>query len=166
MNGTNPNWVARTKQLNYSGTWSFTNPMGLNSETLTAPMTLNVTFGKGGKNWLPYTAKSVIDYSGYKQESTGTGVTGSSGQYWIDPKGLAALKKGQVIDTDPHTQEELVVQSIQKNTTVKTVVISSELPGNKSLLSYDLTTGALVDFQTTSSGTGVTILLRLLSPPH
>lgn len=167
VNGTNPSWVARTKQFNYNGTWTFTNPMGRGGpdESMVYPMNLAVTFSKGGKNWVPFTAKSVINM-GYPQESTGSGVTGSGGQYWIDPKALARLKKGQVIDEDPYTQEKLVVGSVNKGTTVKTLAVSSELPGNRSLFTYDLTTGALIDFQTSSSGSGITIMLRLQNLPR
>jgi hypothetical protein len=165
ITGTNPSWVARTKQFNYSGTWTFVNPMGRQDESMVSPMTLAVTFGKGGKNWVPFTSKSVINL-GYNQESTGTGVTGSGGQYWMDPKALAKLKKGQVIDEDPYTQERLVVESVGTGSRARTLAISSALPGNRSLFTYDLTTGALIDFQTSSSGMGITVLLRLQNLPR
>lgn len=167
LNGTNPAWVGRTKQLSYKGTWTFTNPMGSGSpsDTMAFPMDLSVAFGRGGKNWVPFTAKSTIHYPP-DQVSTGSGVTGGAGQYWIDPKALARLKKGQVIDEDPRTNERLVVESVGTRAGAKTVVVSSELPGNRSLLTYDLTTGALVDFQTSSSGTGISILLRLQTLPR
>jgi hypothetical protein len=167
LNGTNPAWVARTKQLNYSGTWTFTNPMGSGSpsDTMAFPMDLSVAFGKGGKNWVPFTAKSTIHFS-YDEVSTGSSVTGGAGQYWIDPKALAKLKKGQVIDEDPRTGERLVIESVGTRAGAKAVAVSSELPGNRSLLTYDLATGVLVDFQTTSSGTGITILLRLQTMPR
>lgn len=165
LSGTNPGWVARTKQFNYSGTWTFVNPMGRNEDAMVAAMTLGVTFGKGGKNWVPFTAKSVINM-GYNQESTGTGVTGSGGQYWVDPKALAKLKRGQVIDQDPHTQEKLVVGAVMNANGARTVAVSSELPGNRTLFTYDLTTGALLDFQTTSAGSGITIQLQLQNRPR
>ncbi|HVF98388.1 MAG TPA: hypothetical protein VND68_01005 [Chloroflexia bacterium] len=129
------------------------------------PMDLSVALARGGKNWVPFTARSAIHFPP-DQVSTGSGVTGSAGQYWIDPKALAKLKIGQVIDEDPRTNERLVVESVGTRAGAKTVVISSELPGNRSLLTYDLTTGALVDFQTSSSGTGITILLRLQTMPR
>ncbi len=168
LTGTNPAWVARTKQLNYNGTWTFVNPMGSNpNEAMVYPMDLSVAFGRGGKNWVPFTSKSAIHYSrDYAQESAGTGVTGSTGQFWIDPKALSRLKRGQVLDEDPFTQETLSVDSVRSSSGVKTASLLSELPGNRSLFTYDLNTGALVDFQTSSSGSGITILLRLQNPPR
>lgn len=167
LNGANPAWVARTRQLSYNGTWTFTNPMGSGSpsDTMAFPMDLSVALARGGKNWVPFTARSAIHFPP-DQVSTGSGVTGSAGQYWIDPKALARLKRGQVIDEDPRTNERLVVESVGTRAGAKTVVISSELPGNRALLTYDLTTGALVDFQTSSRGTGITILLRLQTMPR
>lgn len=165
LTGTNPTWVARTKQLNYSGTWNFVNPIGSNpNEAMVFPMYLSVTLGRGGRNWVPFTSKSAIHFSS-AQESTGTGVTGSGGQFWIDPRALSRLRRGQVVDEDPYTQETLAVESVSSGSGVKIVSISSELPGNRSLFTYDLNTGALVDFQTSSRGSGITILLRLQNPP-
>lgn len=76
------------------------------------------------------------------------------------------MKKGQVIDRDPYTEEELIVSSVVTGGAPKTVSISSNLPGNEALLTYDRTTGALIDLQTTSKGLGITILLQLRNPPR
>lgn len=162
---TNPAWVAKTPQLKYSGTWSFVNPYAPNDPAITYPMTYTVTLGKGGKTWVPFTTKSVIRLPSLKQESSGSGISTATGGYWFDPAALAKLKKGQVIDVDAHSEERVTVDSINRSSAVKTVTISSEIPGVTTLVTYDLTTGAMVNFQTSSSGTGITITLKLQNPP-
>ena len=165
LTGTNPAWVARISQFKYSGTWTFENSFDPGSIPMTFPMDHTVTFTRGGNNWTPYTTKSVVHFS-HEQETKAKGITGSSGQYWIDPVALARLKKGQLIDEDPYSEERLVVDSVNRGAGAKTVVISSDLPGNNTLFTYDLTTGALTNFQTTSSGTGITIKLTLRDSPR
>ena len=161
----NPAWVARTRELDYSGTYSWTNPVDPSSGTLNYPMSETVSLGQGGANWAPYSVVTDIGLPGL-QPTTSSGVTGPGGLYWFDPGALAGMKAGQTIDQDPLLGERDVVASVDPGPSGTTVTIASDLPGASFRSTYDVQTGVLVAYQgSTTATTGITIQLQLQSMP-
>ncbi|MEO7118325.1 MAG: hypothetical protein ABIZ34_05065, partial [Candidatus Limnocylindrales bacterium] len=164
LGGVDPDWVSRTGTLTYTGTYEFTNPVDPSSADFTYPMQIDVALGQGGTDWVPYTARTSIAMPG-GQPSEASGVTGTSGLYWIDPRGLTGLTAGQVIDQDPVTTERLVVTSIGPFGSGSAVTFSSDLPGVSVQTTYETTTGALVGYQAHLVGSGATYRLQLTQLP-
>ena len=164
LGGANPDWVARTGQLQYSGTYNFTNPVDPSSANLTFPMDLAVTLGQGGSNWTSFTARSQIGMPG-SQPSEATGVTYGSGLYWLDPTALATMTAGQSIDQDPLTGERITVASVDPGNGATTVTIASDLPGVSSRATYDQAGGVLVGYSAHLAESGATIQLQLQNMP-
>lgn len=156
MNGTNPSWVPDHRQLGYTGTYNFTNPVDPSSANLTYPMTLNVTLKPGTSSWVPYTATALIQMPG-AQQTQAASVTGPSGLYWIDPAALSKLSAGQVLDTDPLTGEKYAVAAADGSS----VTLTQTLPGIANAARYDTSSGVLAQFQQKQNESGSTISLQL-----
>jgi hypothetical protein len=156
LDGTNPDWLARSNQLPYAGDHNTVSTIDPSSMNVTSPMQLKVTFGQGGRNWAPYTAQSVIQQPGF-QPTTGTGVTGTSGLYWIDQRALAGMTAGQVLDQDPLTTEQLAVAA----TDSATVTLTSKLPGVSVTNTYDRASGVLLAEEAHQDGAAAAMTIRL-----
>jgi hypothetical protein len=163
INGTNPSWLARTSQLHYTGTYNWTNPVDPSSGTYTYPMDLKLTLSKGGKNWAPYKSTVYIQL-GSLQPTNGSGVTGTTGLYWMDLTALKSLKAGQVLDQDKYTGERLTVAKVGTGSGA-TVVIDSQLPGITYEVTYDKTSGAMLAYEQQVQATGATIQLQIEKKP-
>jgi hypothetical protein len=164
VDGSNPGWIANTKQLIYGGTYRLTNPVDPSSGTINAPVDFSISIGASGRNWATFTARSQIQYQGYQPTET-NGATGSSGLYWVDPQALASLRPQQLLDQDPLTGEKVEVVSVGSGPRGAVVTIVSRLSGSDTTMAYDQTTGVLVGYNTTSTRTGVTIDLGLQRGP-
>ncbi len=164
LDGQNPDWLARTNKLYYSGTYNFTNPVDPSSANLTYPMNLTASFGKGGRNWASYTAQTHIQMPG-NQPTVGSGVTGTTGLYWVDQNALNAMRPGQLLDQDPLTGERVVVESIASQSGGQVVTISSQLPGVTTSARYDQISGVLVDYVAHVASSGMTVQLHLQERP-
>lgn len=162
--GKNPDWLDRTLNLHYTGTYNFTNPMDPSSANLTYPMDLTVSFAKGGWSWASYTAQTHIQMPG-NQPTVGSGVTGTAGLYWVDQNALRAMKPRQILDQDPLTGEQVVVESVASESGGKIVTISSQLPGVATRAHYDQTSGVLIAYDAHVASSGTTIQLELQGRP-
>jgi hypothetical protein len=157
LEGSAPGWVRGGPSLGYTGTYHWANPVDPSSGTATYPMSMAVSLRPGGDEWASYSARTAIPAMG--STSTGTGVTGPTGLFWLSPDGLAALadaSPGQLLDKDPVTGEELTLQSVGREVTME-----SRLPGVTSRMGYDATTGALTSYVAQVPGSGTTIDLHL-----
>jgi hypothetical protein len=168
VDGVNPEWVGRTRRLDYSGTYLWRNPVDPTSGTVTSPMTIGVAVQPGGNEWAAYTAQTTIQALG--SSATGSGVTGPTGLYWLSPQALAAvaaMRAGQVLDKDPITGEQVVVQSVGRDAATgrNLVTIASRLPGITTSAGYDTTTGVLAAYAAQIPGSGTTIGLQLQGGP-
>lgn len=164
LNGTNPAWVARTSRLDYAGTYNFTNPVDPSSANLTYPMSLSVTLGPGGPNWSSYQAQTFIQLPG-GQPTQSAGVTGTAGLYWIDPRALAGLSAGQVLDRDPITGEVNSVASVGPGVAGPAVSFGTQLPGVQGQTTYDATSGVLLEYVAFQASNGTTVRLQLQRMP-
>lgn len=164
LGGRNPEWVARTGSLDYSGTYNFTNPVDPSSANLTYPMNVSVSFAPGGSNWSSYVARSLIQMPG-GQPSQSAGVTGTTGTYWVDPAALTGLSAGQSLDEDPFTGERDVVRAVGPGPNGPAVTFAAQLRGVESQATYDQATGVLVQLILSQASNGSTIRLQLRQMP-
>jgi len=167
--GATPDWLAHTTRLDYAGTYSWVNPVDPSSGTFTSPMTMGVSLGRGGGSWAPYAAQTAIQGLG---STTGSGITGPTGLYWLSPTALSALAAraaaapGQVVDQDPITGEQLVVEGGGRDASGRTfLTLVSRLPGITTRAGYDTTSGVLAAYAAQVPGTGTTIDLHLQRGP-
>jgi hypothetical protein len=121
-----------------------------------------VSFGQGGRDWLPFSARSFV--SGLGDQPEQTGVSASTGRFWYDPAALAAMQPGQVLDQDPTTGEQVVVSGVQPGGGGTIVTIDTQLPGVVQRASYD-GRGLLVVYEAQLASSGTTIHLELQSGP-
>jgi hypothetical protein len=164
LNGTNPEWVARTAGLSYAGTYNFTNPVDPSSANFSYPMRLDIALGPGGRSWSAYTSRTEIQIPG-GQPSQGSGVTGTTGVYWVDPRALAGLREGALLDRDPLTNERDTVVSVDAGPNGGTLTVAAQLPGLETVATYDATTGVLVQYRLHEASGGITIRLDLQRMP-
>jgi hypothetical protein len=162
LGGANPAWVSRTGQLVYEGTQRTFNPLDPSLGSLVLPMHVTITLGQGGRGWATFTEQVVVE-SPLSQPSFGSGVTGASGLYWIDPAAFAGLSAGQVLDVDPVTSERLSVVGFDQSGSF--ISFATDLPGVRVVTTYSASTGALVGYRSENTGTGSVIELGLQNPP-
>ena len=160
LDGTSPAWVAGSPRLSYAGTYYWANPVDPSSGTLTSPMSIDVSLRPGGDSWASYAARTTVARTG--STTNGSGVTGPTGLYWLSPQTLAAMRSaqvGQVLDRDPVTGEQLVVQAVSGNL----LTLDSRLPGITTRAGYDLSSGVLTTYAAQVPASGTTIDLHLTS---
>ncbi len=152
----NPSWIARGGMLSYAGSYAWTNPVDPSSGAAQFPMQYQVTFGQGGRTWLPYTTHSVVQGALGEQPSQSS-VAGATGRFWWDAAALTAMQQGQVLDRDPITGEEVVVAAVGPGGRGTIVTIDDAIPGVFQRASYDASGGQMLayDIQVASSGTSV-----------
>ena len=153
--------MARTSRLDYAGTYAWANPVDPSSGTFTSPMSMAISLRQGGPAWASYTAATAIQGLG---SSSGQGLTGPTGLYWLSPQALAGLahaSSGQLVDQDPVTGEQLVVASAGGGR----LTLDSRMPGVTTRAGYDLATGALTSYAAQVPATGTTITLQLQGIP-
>ncbi|MEO5953636.1 MAG: hypothetical protein ABIQ44_14310, partial [Chloroflexia bacterium] len=164
LTGKNPDWVARTTKMQYVGQYNFTNPMDPSSASYTFPLNNVVALTKGGKNWSSFSNVITVQAQGL-QPIKGNGITGSAGFYWIDPAALKSLKKGQQLDKDPVTGEIMAVKSVGTQGGTKIVVVTDQMPGFATEVTYDQTTGALLGYVSNIAMSGITVQAQLKQRP-
>ena len=162
LGGTTPGWAGQTSQLLYAGTQSTFNPLDPSIPALVLPMRATITLGPGGPAWATFAANVIID-SPLSQPSVSSGVTGTSGLYWIDPAAFAGLAPGQALDVDPVTTERLTVVGFDQ--TGSFISFSNDLPGTSTQTTYSTATGALVAYRSQVTSSGTLIDLQLQNPP-
>ncbi len=155
-----PDWVARTSQLVYSGTYTAFNPYDP-SGVFTWPMEQTVQFGAGGRTWATFTNHTVVTFNGIPQSSDGKGVASSVGLYWYDPAALATMSPGQLLDEDPVTGARITVESVEPGGTGAVVNIQQQLNGVLLQLGYDRDRGVLLTFRMRSETAASDISVQL-----
>jgi hypothetical protein len=164
LGGANPDWVARTPQLRYSGTYDFRNPVDPSSGSLSFPMDLTVDLGVGGRDWATFKVTSQIGMPG-SGPSYSSGATGTTGLYWLDPAALTGLTAGQQLDQDPVTGAVQTVSAIGTGVAGRTVSITTQLPGVTTVADYDAGSGVLAAYEADLASSGATIRLALQNVP-
>lgn len=166
-NGVSPSWVSGSGGLAYAGTYHWVNPVDPTTGTYTAPMTMSVSLKPGGEDWAGYGVQTSIQGLG---STSGTGVTGPTGIYWLSPQALSALAAqpvGTMVDKDRITGEELVIESVGRDpaTGRELLSLASRLPGITTRAGYDTSNGVLAAYEVQVPGAGTTIDLQLQGRP-
>lgn len=164
LNGKNPTWVDRTTKLQYTGKYNFTNPMDPLSASYTFGLDNTVTLTKGGKNWTPFSNVITVQAQGL-QPIKGSGITTSSGFYWVDPAALKNLKKNQQLDKDPVTGGVVTVQFVGTQSGTKVVTVVETIPGVITSATYDQTSGVLLSYSSSVAMSGITVQAQIKQRP-
>jgi hypothetical protein len=157
---TRPDWLSSGRQLRYSGTYNWINPVDPSSGNLTYPVEHVVTIGEVGEGWAFHSARTIVQQLG--QDSTVEGVTGAAGVYWYSAPALAGMTTGQQLDADPVTGERVTVAFVgQAANGGSVVVIESQLPGVSSRAVYDAANGMLTAYDLRMASSGITVSVTL-----
>lgn len=155
-----PDWLSSGRQLRYTGTYNWTNPLDPSTGNLTYPLEHQVAFGNVGPGWAAHSARTLVPQ--IFQDSTINGITGPTGQYWYSAAALAAMTAGQQLDADPVTGERVTVTYAGPNANgANVVVIESQMPGVRASATYDANNGLLIGYDLNTSSTGITISMTL-----
>jgi hypothetical protein len=158
----NPDFLAGTSQLRYSGTYNWINPVDPSSGNLTYPAEHTVSLGPGGTSWASYAGRTLVP--GLAIDSTIQGVCGSLGPYWYSAQALGQMTAGQALDHDPVTAEQTTVSFTgQGQSGVAVVTIETQGPGYLIRSTYEQASGLLVAYEeATPQTTGITVVLQLI----
>lgn len=165
LGGSIPDWVARTHRLVYRGV---VESRGAGIPGGTAGVTSTYALRAAGPTWSIHDVSTVGDpQPGIPQipvSATFATGTGSDGGLWIDPKRLAELEPGRIIDEDPilHARTSVSGRGPLPDGRA-TVTISSDSPIQRIDRLYDLASGRLLSSTTTEpiAGTNLTRVTRL-----
>ncbi|MFN8622319.1 MAG: hypothetical protein U0869_16425 [Chloroflexota bacterium] len=160
-----PDWLDRTDQLSYAGTYTFVNPMDPSSQPMTFGYTTDASFTKGGPTWATVKFKNVIDFTGNPSPGEGTGIATGTGTWWYDPASLAAMQRGQVLDKDPLSGATVTVEDVLPWQNGQSVILRTDLPGNRVRSQYDVATGVLLGTEIWQQAQGTTISIGLQRLP-
>ena len=127
-------------------------------------MSARATFTATGATWATFGLHTQMSIGGVASPSDASGVSSGIGPYWWDPTALAAMRPGQVLDTDPVTTMTVSVTGVGQGPAGPSVTITSSIPGTTGQASYDVATGVLVDqaIDVASSGTSIQLGLQQL----
>ena len=148
-----PAWLAARPTLNYVGTTEFANPLDPAQPAMSTALTRQVTVSDLGANWALFATKDTA--SG--MDVPRTEASGGAGPYWWDSAALAAMTQGQVLDTDPVTGVSVTVTEV----TAASVAVTTAASGSTSSATYDLATGTMLEWTSTTSVSGQTERLTL-----
>ncbi len=160
-----PAWAVPGAQLGYGGMWTFVNPYDSLGQPVTYSARMGVTFREGGPTWMAYGTEVLVDFAGVPNLTTGTGVAGGGGPYWIDPGLLALAEPGQLIDEDPITGERVSVEWTGAGPAGDAVTILSQMPGITGRATYHLGTGVLLAISRSEAASGITTEFALDALP-
>lgn len=143
-----PDWVADLQEMRYEGTQQFHVGTG---QPVTAPVSLVAAVTGRGKNWMTYdqVIRSIPAQGLPEQTSTIPRSCGPAqlGAMWVPPDGLADLRRGQALDSDPLTGMKTAVSGVGKDARGRDVVeITQDNVTQRMTFRYDVETGALVMF--------------------
>lgn len=157
INGSNPPWVANLRRMRFAGQALYVNPFDP-SVRMQFPAAMELTFLKRGDNWCEFVAQTAMQIQGAPpQQSQLRGICGPGGAFWIDPRALAGLRTGQVIDDDPVTH----IRTGVVNADGRGVLVAIEGPGIFGRVLYDRETGMLQAIESRQPSTGITTMLQL-----
>lgn len=159
--GRPPDWVATSKAMTYAGATQMTNPVD-GMDLGSAPTQIDVALGRRGEAWREYRTACTMVIGGMQNSSEDAGVAGGVGLFWIDPKKLAALEPGAVIDEDPLTGIRVTVGNAGTGAQGgRTISLRSANAKFCVEGAYDLSNGALLDVVLSNAATGLTLRVAL-----
>ncbi len=159
--GRPPDWVATSQSMTYSGATQMTNPVD-GMDLGSAPTQVEVALGRRGDAWRQYGTTVTMVIGGMQNTSQDAGVAGGVGLFWADPKKLAALEPGKVIDEDPLTGIRTTVGNAGTGPNGgRTISLQSANAKFGVEGVYDLTNGALLEVAVWNAATGLTLRLAL-----
>ncbi len=159
--GRPPDWVGTSRAMTYAGSTQLTNPVD-GMDLGAAPTQIDVAFGRRGEAWQECRTTCTMVIGGMQNTSQDAGVAGGMGLFWADPKKLAALEPGKVIDEDPLTGIRTTVgkagpgpqggRTISLQSANTTFVVEG---------AYDLSNGTLLEIVVANRVTGMTVRVAL-----
>lgn len=162
-----PAWLSTVKELLYRGS-SQTGVVG--SPPMSRPLDFQARVVKRGPGWIHYQA--VASSAGYGPMPPSRNITmqvsgtAQVGGLWLPPAGIARLRPGMLLDSDPTTGVKQWVLSLgPAGGAGRTLVIREQGQTHTTDYGYDVNRGVLVFFKNTiRNGLGFTGLdLRLVS---
>jgi hypothetical protein len=160
-----PDWVGTTQGLSYSGSYTFVNPMDPMSQPMVFGYASEATFSPGGPTWANVRFRNVIDFNGTPSPVEATGIGTGTGSWWWDPTALAAMTAGDVLDQDALTGLTVTVEDTLPWQGGQSVIIRTELPGNRIRTQYDVATGVALGTEIFQQNAGTTIAIGLQRMP-
>lgn len=160
-----PDWVGTTQGLSYAGTYTFVNPMDPSSQPMVFGYTTDATFTPGGTTWANVRFRNVIDFAGNPSPAEATGIASGTGSWWWDPAALAGMSTGDVLDQDALTGLKVTVEDTLPWQGGASVIIRTELPGNRIRQQYDVATGVALGSEIFQQNAGTTISIGLQRMP-
>lgn len=138
-----PDWLRRGRTLDYQGSYGMAPQGGLPAQPFQLGVSIAVDQVHDG--FVTATVSSRLHTSPV-QDSRSQRVFGAAmtSGLFVDPKALAGLKPGQVIDTDPVTQVRTSFAGVQDGA----AVLVEECPLETAHYAYDLRTGMLTGSST------------------
>lgn len=160
-----PEWVGTTQGLSYAGSYTFVNPMDPSSQPMVFGYTSDATFSPGGPTWANVRFRNVIDFAGSPSPGEATGIATGTSSWWWDPAALAAMQPGDVLDEDALTGLKVTVEDTLPWQGGQSVIIRTELPGNRIRTQYDVATGVALGTEIFQQNAGTTISIGLQQLP-
>jgi hypothetical protein len=155
---------ANNRRADYRGAYQTFVP---GSPVFEQGMSLSAAFGPSGKTWAPLKVTSqlaalIAGVPPVESTSDRAAAAFATAPFWINPKTLATLQVGQVVDDDPVTKFKTTVANVDDNS----VVLLEQGHVDRAQAAYDRKSGALTaSVIEQTNGVGRTrIQLRLVEP--
>lgn len=158
VEGRPPSWLAKTKQLTYSGQMMMNQP-GMPPQG--GSITARYDILGAGANMLAMKRSIVFDQGGMQQPGPEAIMVSGASQtmgLWVPPLALRQLRQGQLLDEDKSTGARLSVSQVGKMPYGRNAAtIVEESPSFVMYADYELETGILLLSTFVDKSSGVTI---------
>lgn len=150
-----PGWLRPGTTLVFQG--SYTLGAAVAAQT-------TITFDQVGASWASLDAVFEVGYGGITSRDEARVVSGGDGPFWYDPSALAAMRAGDVLDTDPMVGLQDRVEEVAYWDGGEYVSIVTEGNGMLVRFLYDRATGVPLGYDL-QQGVGVTSVRLTAMPP-
>jgi hypothetical protein len=159
--GRPPAWIFTIAEYRYDGEVVTQVP---GAWPMRMPVTMLQQVVDRGANWVRF--REVLHMQGAgaaPPEAVRVSGPTQVGGLWLSPPGLAGLRSGQVLDTDPVTKVQLKVEAIGRTEYGREVVrLREEGPAHALVYDYELATGMLLATQAYSAPLHMQIQMRFV----
>ncbi len=140
--GPAPQWAAQGATVNFQGAVQVAVP---GSPTIPMPLNMVMQATDSGATWSKFHVVRYLSGMINSQADLVSGPAQILGAYWLPPAGLAALRDGMVLDSDPTTGTQVTVSTGGTDQQGNALVLIAETGnGHATVLGYSKATGELV----------------------